>query len=279
MNGMKIYAFADEASGQIDGQIAAMRRNGLNGLEIRGVDGQSIADISMSKAQEVRRKMDDAGLAVWSIGSPIGKIPIETDAFTSHLDQLRHVLELAEVLGTKNVRLFSFYVQDGKKEEYRSKVMDWIGQMLETAEGSGIALCHENEKGIYGDMADRCLDLLNMFSGLSGIFDPANFIQCGQDTLEAWAKLRLRIKYLHIKDALEDGRVVPSGCGIGHVGEIIKDFRSLGGNTVTVEPHLSIFDGLKDLEQPGQRTRMDAYCYPSSNTAFDAACNALKHIL
>ena len=35
MKDLKIYAFADEAAAQIDGQIAAMRRNGLNGLEIR----------------------------------------------------------------------------------------------------------------------------------------------------------------------------------------------------------------------------------------------------
>ena len=55
MNGIKIFAFADEASGQIDGQIAAMRRNSLNGLEIRGVDGQNIADISLEKALEVRQ--------------------------------------------------------------------------------------------------------------------------------------------------------------------------------------------------------------------------------
>ena len=80
--GMRIYAFADEASGQVDGQIAAMRRNGLKGLEIRGVDGQSIADISLEKAREVKRKMDDAGLMVWSMGSPIGKISIADEDFS-----------------------------------------------------------------------------------------------------------------------------------------------------------------------------------------------------
>ena len=279
MEKMKIYAFADEASGQIDGQIAALRRNGLNGLEIRGVDGQSIADISMDKAREVRQKLDDAGLAVWSMGSPIGKISIETEDFPAHLDKLRHVLELADVLGAKNLRMFSFYVPDGQKEAFRGKVMDWMGRMLEAADGSGVALCHENEKGIYGDMADRCADLLNTFPDLQGIFDPANFVQCGQDTLAAWTMLKDRIKYLHIKDALADGRVVPSGHGIGHVPEILKDFRLLGGSAVTVEPHLSVFDGLKDLEQDGQKTQIDAFCYPSSDAAFDAACDALKKLL
>ncbi len=279
MNKLKIYAFADEASGQIDRQIAAMRRNGLQGLEIRGVDGQSIADITVEKAREVRRKMDDAGLCVWSMGSPIGKISIDTDDFDAHLDKLRHVLELADVLGAGNLRMFSFYIPDGRKEECRGKVIDWVGRMLQVAEGSGIAMCHENEKGIYGDMADRCCDLLTAFPSLQGIFDPANFVQCGQDTLEAWKLLKSRIKYLHIKDALADGRVVPSGHGIGHVGEIVRDFRALGGSHVTVEPHLSVFDGLKNLEQEGQKTQIDAFCYPSSDAAFDAACDALKKLV
>ena len=279
MNELKIYAFADEASGQIDGQIAAMRRNGLNGLEIRGVDGQSISDITLEKAREVRQKMDDAGLIVWSMGSPIGKVSIETDRFPAHLDQLRHVLELADILGARNLRMFSFYIPDGRHAEFSGKVKDWMGQMLATAAGSGIAMCHENEKGIYGDIAVRCAELLNTFPDLNGIFDPANFIQCGQDTLEAWKLLRNRIRYLHIKDALADGRVVPSGSGIGHIREILSDFRSLGGSAVTVEPHLSVFDGLKDLEQGGRSTRIDNYCYPSSDAAFDAACDALKKIL
>lgn len=163
MQSMKIFAFADEASGKISGQIAAMCRNGLNGLEIRGVDGQNIADITVEKAREVRRMLDDAGLTVWSMGSPIGKIGIESDDFAAHLDKLRHVLTLADVLGAKNVRMFSFYIPEGQAQAYRGKVMDQVGQMVQAAEGTGIKLCHENEKGIYGDMADRCLDLLNTF--------------------------------------------------------------------------------------------------------------------
>ncbi len=279
MNALNIYAFADEASGQIDKQIAAMQRNGLNGLEIRGVDGQNIADISVEKAREVRRKLDDAGLTVWSMGSPIGKIGIESDGFAAHLDKLRHVLALADVLGARNVRMFSFFVPEGKAAEYRGQVLDQMGQMLDVAQGSGIALCHENEKGIYGDMADRCHELLTTFPELAGVFDPANFIQCGQDTLEAWALLKNRIKYLHIKDALPNGKVVPAGKGIGHVKHILADFRSCGGTAVSIEPHLSVFDGLKDLEQAGNRTEVDKFSYPSSDAAFDAACAALKDLL
>lgn len=279
MNTIRIHAFADEASGQLSGQIAALQRNGLQGLEIRGVDGQNISDISLEKAHEVRRRLDDAGLIVWSMGSPIGKIGIESDGFDAHLDKLRHTIELADVLGARNLRMFSFYMPGDRAAEFRGKVIDRMGKMLRVAEGSGVALCHENEKGIYGDMADRCLDLLNTFPQLEGIFDPANFIQCGQDTIAAWKLLRDRIKYLHIKDALENGKVVPAGKGIGFVRSILDDFRARGGSDVTIEPHLSVFAGLKDLEREGEETKIDPFCYESSDAAFDAACDALKALL
>lgn len=279
MSTIRIHAFADEASGQLSGQIAALQRNGLQGLEIRGVDGQNISDISLEKAREVRRRLDDAGLIVWSIGSPIGKISIESNGFPGHLNKLRHTLALADVLGAKKLRMFSFYMPGDQAAAYRSKVIDQMGQMLRAADGTGVTLCHENEKGIYGDMADRCLDLLNTFPQLEGIFDPANFIQCGQDTVEAWKLLRHRISYLHIKDALENGKVVPAGKGEGHVRDILADFRARGGSDVTIEPHLSVFAGLKDLEREGEETQIDPFCYESSDAAFDAACNALKALL
>ena len=115
-----IYAFADEASPSIDGQIAAMLRNHLEGLEIRDVDGQNVSDISADKAREVRRKLDDNGLVCWSIGSPIGKIEI-TDSFAPHLEKLKHTVEIARILGAPNIRMFSFYLPQGKSPSQHEK--------------------------------------------------------------------------------------------------------------------------------------------------------------
>ena len=72
---------------------------------------------------------------------------------------------------------------------------------------------------------------------------------------------------------------VDGGVKLDNVKEILDDFRALGGSAVTVEPHLSVFDGLRNLEQAGQRTEMGAYTYPSGDAAFDAACGALKRLL
>ncbi|MBQ7782454.1 MAG: sugar phosphate isomerase/epimerase, partial [Oscillospiraceae bacterium] len=190
----RLAAFADEADSSISGQIKAMQENGIDLLEIRGVDGENISDISKEKAKEVRRQLDDAGISVWSIGSPYGKIGI-CDDFSSHLDKFRAGLETAVILGAGHIRMFSFYVPSGDEERYSEEVMNRLGKFISAAEGSGIILCHENEKGIYGDNAARCLEIHKRFSGLKAVFDPANFIQCGQDTKEAWKQLSPYVEY------------------------------------------------------------------------------------
>ena len=279
----RIYAFADEASPRIDQQIEAMKRNGLQGLEIRNVDGENISGISLEKAREVRSKLDDAGLIAWSIGSPLGKIEIEKDDFERHLDTLRHTLEVARILGAKNIRMFSFFLPAERDPAmYRNQVLDQLHRMAEVSAGSGIALCHENEKGIYGDTASRCLDVLTQVPELHGVFDPANFVQCGQDTLEAWEMLKDRIHYMHIKDALfKDSSVVPAGKGDGHVKEVLNAYLAQGGADLTVEPHLAVFDGLKGLERKGDRSIVGGgnFVYASNDEAFDAACAALRELL
>lgn len=277
---MKIYAFADEAAVSIDAQIAAMKRNNLSGLEIRGVDGENVSAISLDKAREVRKKLSDAGLSVWSVGSPIGKIDIETGNFPAHLDQLRHTLDVARELGAPNLRMFSFYIPAGKRpEDFRQKVVDQLGEMLRAGEGSGVLFCHENEKGIYGDVASRCEELLRLFPSMRGVFDPANFVQCGQETLSAWQLLHPYIHYLHIKDALADSSVVPAGKGLGNVARIVAAYRAQGGEHATIEPHLRVFEGLGSLERAGETSAVGQYAYESSDAAFDAACAAFREML
>ena len=170
---------------------------------------------------------------------------------------------------------------DGKHPaDYRNEVMDRLGKFADLAEGTGVTLCHENEKGIYGDNAVRCLDILKAEPRLEGVFDPANFVQCGQDTLEAWELLKDRIKYMHIKDALWDGSVVPAGKGDGNVAAVVRAYIARGGRQFTMEPHLKVFDGLAALEQDGEQSKVgERYVYDSNDAAFDAACEAFKALL
>lgn len=279
MKEIVLGAFADEAGAALSDQIAAMKDNGIRHLEARTIGNKNFSDFTIAEARAVKNQLDANDLRIWSIGSPLGKIGI-TAPMEPHLDKLKHTIELGQIMGSEYIRMFSFYLPAGEDPAvYRDEVMERLERMTETAKGSGIRLCHENEKGIYGDVASRCADILEQIPELGGIFDPANFIQCGQDTLQAWEQLKERMVYFHVKDCTKGGKVVPCGKGIGHVPEILHRFIDRGGWQLTVEPHLTVFPGFADLEKEDAKTKMASYEYPSQRAAFDAAVAALKEVL
>ena len=102
---------------------------------------------------------------------------------------------------------------------------------MDYASANDTLLLHENEKDIYGAMALECKKLMDTFYGdhFKAIFDFANFVQCGQDTLEAYEMLKSYIAYIHVKDALKsDQSVVPAGYGDGNVAVILKRLSASG---------------------------------------------------
>lgn len=270
-----LSAFADEASPLFYEQLDAMRRSGITHLEMRGVNGRNISSMTREEVRCAKYMLDEAGLSVWSIGSPVGKIKI-SDPFEPHLDSFKRLLDAAVVTGASVMRIFSFY--DVKTDADKAEAIRRLQILVETAKGSGVLLCHENEKGIYGDTAENCLEILNAVPQLGCVFDPANFIQCGVDPLTAWGLLADKTTYLHIKDALPDGKVVPAGCGVGNLPAIIEDFGKRGGKVLSLEPHLTVFKGLADLEED-QKTDIDPYSYPSAKDAFRVAADAVKGIV
>ena len=275
----KFAAFADESSPILSGQIDALKRNGFDYLEIRNINGKNISDLTLSEAKEIAAQLADQGLAVKSLGSPIGKIQVDGD-YAAHLDLYKHTLDLAGVFGADKIRLFSFYIPKGMDPAAcRDTVLRRMDDFVVLAKPHGVTACHENEKGIYGDIASRCLDLHRNVPGLAAVFDPANFIQCGQDTLEGWEMLCDYVNYMHIKDALPDGRVVPPGEGIGYVPVLLEKFAAQGGKLLSLEPHLSDFVGLKALEREGEESIVGALSFESNEAAFDHAAKALRCLI
>lgn len=275
----KFAAFADESSPILSGQIDALKRNGFDYLEIRNINGKNISDLTLAEAKEIAAQLADRGLAVKSLGSPIGKIQVDGD-YAAHLDLYKHTLDLAGVFGADRIRLFSFYIPKGMDPaSCRDTVLRRMEDFVTLAKPCGVTPCHENEKGIYGDIASRCLDIHENVPGLAAVFDPANFIQCGQDTLEGWELLHSYVNYMHIKDALPSGSVVPPGEGIGNVPVLIEKFAAQGGKLLSLEPHLSDFVGLKNLEREGGESIVGALSFESHEAAFDHAAKALKKLL
>ena len=274
----RISGFADEIAVDMDTQIALLKELGIEWVEFRSGDGKGVADYSLEEAKDLRRKLDENGIRVSALGSPIGKIGIEEDC-APHLKLLEHLTELAGVLGTSYIRMFSFFIPEGKDPaDYRDEVFGRTKAMVEMAKEKGVVLLHENEKGIYGDVAQRCLDLMRNFYGehYRCTFDFANFVQCGQDVLAAYEMLKPYITYVHVKDAvMETGEVTPAGEGDGHVAEILRRLDGEGyKGFLSLEPHLVDFAGLKNLEKDAkERKRSDG------EQAFSQAYYALRKIL
>lgn len=271
-----LSAFADEASPNIDGQIKAMKENGVSALEMRGVNGKNVSELSAHELRDAVCRIHDAGLSIISIGSPIGKIDI-TDDFEVHLEKFKRLLEHARAASAKYMRIFSFYGVDSTEKE--CEVYERLSTLAELACGSGVTLCHENEKGIFGWDAPSCLKIFENVRGLRGVFDPANFVQCGVDTVSAWNAIADKIEYLHIKDALPNGNVVPAGSGIGNLEYIINEFAKQGGTVLSLEPHLRVFDGFSSLERGENATLDGEFAYADGSSAFRAAAEAAKNII
>lgn len=274
-----LSGFSDEIAPELDLQLAAIREWGLSHIELRAADGVNVSDFSTEKGKEVKNKLAGAGVSVSSIGSPIGKIGIEED-FAPHLEKLKRTLEIQKELGAPYLRMFSFYIPQGRApEDFREEVLDRVGCMVEEAAAWDSVLLHENEKGIYGDSAPRCKELLEAFYGphFKAVFDFANFVQVGQQTLPAYELLKPYVEYVHVKDAQwGTGAVVPAGQGDGHVKEILTDL--IGGGWkgfLSLEPHLTDFAGLAALEQDPQK-RGSAL---DGKSAWKLALDSLKEIL
>ena len=271
----RLSAFADEYSPELDRQLEGLRSFGIDRIELRGVDGKNVSELTPKEAREVRRKLDAAGMELSAVGSPLGKVDIDGD-LAAHYETTRRVCEMANILGCRRVRGFSFYKTEGQ----RSAVIDALGSMLDICEGAGVLYCHENEKGIYGDTAEKCLDLKQQFGDRLGVvFDHANFIQCGVEPYPAaFSLLGEHITYMHIKDADKDGTVAPAGEGIGRIAETLSELDRRDGELIlTLEPHLRVFSGLDALEG-GEKTKLRG-TYATSEEAFAAAVSALRTII
>lgn len=282
MDYKKISGFSDEISEDVKKQFEVLNKLGIEYFEVRGVDGKNISKLTDEELFGLKALMDEYGIQVSSIGSPIGKIKVDED-FESHFEVYKNIVKTAKILGTKYIRVFSFYHEPNTEwtKEERDEVFRRLKVMVDYAKEEDVILLHENEKHIYGDIAERCLELMQEFScaNFKAVFDPANFVQCKVDTKKAYEMLKSYIAYMHIKDALlSDETVVPAGMGDGNIEYILRDLFDSGyDGFLSLEPHLGKFKGFAALEMGiADETLPSDY---RREKRFTLAHNSLKEIL
>jgi sugar phosphate isomerase/epimerase len=239
-----LSGFADEISPDLTTQLDTVVDLGLSYIEFRSAWGVNVLDLDAAQLAEVSAALAERNLKVSSIGSPIGKIGI-TDNVGPHLDRMRHAVDVAAQLEAPFIRLFSFFIPEGADPAaHRDEVMRRMDAIAQIGADADVAMVHENEKEIYGDIPERCLDIVQTVDNehLQLAWDPANFVQCGvRPFSEGYALLRPHTTYVQIKDAmLSDGSVVPAGAGDGEVRETIRALADDGfDGFFSLEPHLA----------------------------------------
>lgn len=274
-----LSAFADEAGSSLEEQIAALKDNGIGYIEPRNIGGKGILSLSDEEVYAVRAALDLAGIKVNSLGSPIGKYPIDKP-FEEHLEAFHRAIRVCKMLNTENMRMFSFYPVAGEPTRAcTDEVIRRLRELARIAKNNGIQLNHENEKAIFGQNPEEVALILDEVPELRAVFDGANYREAGCDVMDGINATLKSFGYMHIKDAIHSPKmIVPAGEGEARLAEIIDIVNEKVGGRVylTVEPHLHIFDAFKDIDNT---ELVGKYTFKTNREAFDFAVNALKGLL
>ena len=278
MNKLILSAFADEYADNLKEQCEALNKFGIENIEIRGVNGKNVSVLTENEVKEAKKILDDYGIEVSSIGSPLGKIDIKGD-LNGHYETAKRVYETANILGAKNVRIFSFYSKETPFDKCKSEVYAGLEKLVGLSESAGLTLCHENEARIYGESPEKCFEIAEYFGGrIKCVFDMGNFVLDGYEPLSAYKLLFDYIEYFHIKDAFYTGAIVPAGKGEAKIKEILDNYKENGRKDafITLEPHLQTFSGLNALVG---KSFDNPYKYENQKAAFTDAVEKLKGLL
>lgn len=241
-----ISAFADEIDPDPQKQIEVLQACGVRHVEFRSILQTNVLALTDLQVREFKSLLDKHGFALSAIGSPIGKTVID-QPFEFELKRLRRAIELCRLFGTRNIRIFSYYLPEGSEwSDWRQTVIDRMLEKTRIAEQEDVRLIHENEHRIYGESPERVRDLLfTMRQSVNeryfgAAYDPANFVFCGFDPWEGWLASRDFTVHFHIKDWKKgESHGALAGFGDGQVERVMADAGKRGyDGFATLEPHL-----------------------------------------
>ncbi len=253
----QLTGFGDEIDADPAVQLAVLAALGARHIEVRSAWGVNIVDLSAEQLDALAEELARRAMRVSAIASPIGKVDVYADPAAEYA-RLERAVAAAHRLDASYIRIFSFYRPDGVAvEEIRDPVLRQLSAFADLAQREGLVLVHENEKEIYGDIPERCLDLIESVGSpaLRVAWDNANFVQCGvQPFTQGYAMLRPYLEYLQVKDALAaTGVVVPAGEGDGELRETVTALRDDGyTGFASLEPHLADQHALGGFSGPAE---------------------------
>jgi L-ribulose-5-phosphate 3-epimerase len=264
--GIPTAAITDEFSFDLDIALDAMAGVGMTGAELRLIGDRNIIDFSDDEIARVRQRVEQRGMTVLSIASPVLKCVLpdapplderfQQDVFGSSYtiaDQPRlseRAFEIAEQSGAKIIRVFSYW-RTTAPEQCLDQIVSALRDLADRAAKRGLIIGLENEHACNvatGVEAGRVLAALD-HPALKSIWDPANASILGEVPFpDGYSALpQHRIVHVHAKDCHVHGHTPTWGplgeMGIDWRGQIAALTRDGYTGAISLETHWRGPDG------------------------------------
>lgn len=266
MTPFSIAAITDEFSLDLDTALDAMAKIGMTGAELRLIGDRNMIDLSDAEVADVRRRVEQRGMQVISIASPVLKcvLPdappvderLEQDVFGSAYtidDQPRlskRAFEIAEITGATIIRVFSYW-RTTAPERCLDRIVAALKNLADQAAERDLIIGLENEQACNvatGAETGRLLASLD-HPALKAIWDPANASILGEVPFpDGYSKLPpSRIVHVHAKDCVVKGYTPTWGAlgtmGIDWRGQLAALKRDGYQGAISLETHWRTADG------------------------------------
>src|SRR6516225_626854 len=213
----KLGIITDELTGKLEDALPFITGHHVHWCELREMWGKNIMNLSREELDRARKLIDNDGLKVRDIGSPIfkwnlpqmpAKVNEKRDEFKASFagNDAGRLLEqsfaLARHFGTHKVRMFSYWRVDDPERAYKY-VRDRLAEAAEVAANNDIVLVLENEHTCNVGTGRELGHLLKEINSpaLSGNWDPGNAAMLDEIPYpNGYEAVRGMFSHMHIKD-------------------------------------------------------------------------------
>ncbi|MFC7335611.1 sugar phosphate isomerase/epimerase family protein [Haloferula chungangensis] len=277
---MKLTGFADEASRDLDKQIAATKDIGWSAISARMVGDKNLHEVPEAEFNDIADRLDAAGIIVPEFGSLIGNWAKKIDSdFDITLAEIERAIPRMKRLNTQLIRIMSYAQNPWGEDQQEAERFRRLREIVNRFSDAGLTAIHENCMNWGGFSAEHTLRLVEEVPGLKLVFDTGNPVFQKdrskpnadgsfpwQDPFEFWEKVREHVAHIHIKDCInpvsddvEPAYTMP-GDGQAKLVEILTDAKSHGyDGWIAIEPHVATVFHAADPTAVDRQQCYDSY--------------------
>jgi len=259
MTKIRIITINDEISDDLNVSIAFLKKNNINSVELRTVQGKNLINYSLGEIKKIYNILLQNNISVAAFASPLFKWypfntkeetieKVDTFGFNPCLDlsekkkYIIKAIKIAKTIKTQYVRIFSsLRVVSGSYSFVADPLLRFA---LDEARKENIILLLENEPPCYIHKKNDIKTVAKNFASqnLGLWFDVANFYKVKEKIyLEDLKELKDNIRYFHLKDFNQNKNYVSLGEGIINYNEIIPYIKEVFSDRevfLSIETHV-----------------------------------------